>query len=219
MTILEFIMERGDEIILLTLEHLQLTVISIGLAVLFAVPTGIFLTRTPKISSAVMGVVSAIQTIPSLALFGLVIPVLMMLGLPIIGWVPALLALFLYALLPILRNTFIGIKQVDQAMIEAGKGMGMTNGQILWRVELPLSLPIIMAGIRTSTVISVGIATLAALIGAGGLGELIFRGLRTINYKLMLAGAIPAASLALLLDFALSLAGRLLTPKGLKIAR
>jgi osmoprotectant transport system permease protein len=104
-------------------------------------------------------------------------------------------------------------------MIEAGKGMGMTNGQILWRVELPLSLPIIMAGIRTSTVISVGIATLAALIGAGGLGELIFRGLRTINYKLMLAGAIPAASLALLLDFALSLAGRLLTPKGLKIAR
>ncbi len=219
MTILEFIMERGDEIILLTLEHLQLTVISIGLAVLFAVPTGIFLTRTPKISSTVMGVVSAIQTIPSLALFGLVIPVLMMFGLPIIGWVPALLALFLYALLPILRNTFIGIKQVDQAMIEAGKGMGMTNGQILWRVELPLSLPIIMAGIRTSTVISVGIATLAALIGAGGLGELIFRGLRTINYKLMLAGAIPAASLALLLDFALSLAGRLLTPKGLKIAR
>jgi osmoprotectant transport system permease protein len=212
-------MERGDEIILLTLEHLQLTVISIGLAVLFAVPTGIFLTRTPKISSTVMGVVSAIQTIPSLALFGLVIPVLMMFGLPIIGWVPALLALFLYALLPILRNTFIGIKQVDQAMIEAGKGMGMTNGQILWRVELPLSLPIIMAGIRTSTVISVGIATLAALIGAGGLGELIFRGLRTINYKLMLAGAIPAASLALLLDFALSLAGRLLTPKGLKIAR
>ena len=219
MTILGFIMERGDEVILLTLEHLQLTAISIGLAVLFAVPTGIFLTRTPKISPAVMGAVSAIQTIPSLALFGLVIPVLMMLGLPIIGWVPALLALFLYALLPILRNTFIGIKQVDQSITEAGKGMGMTNGQILRRVELPLSLPVIMAGIRTSTVISVGIATLAALIGAGGLGELIFRGLRTINYKLMLAGAVPAAFLALLLDFALSLAGRFLTPKGLKITR
>ena len=219
MTLFKFCEERGYEIVLLTLEHVQLTAISVGLAVSFAVPVGIFLTRMPKISPAVMGFASVIQTIPSLALFGLVIPLLMAFSLPIIGWVPALLALFLYALLPILRNTFTGIDQVDPAITEAGKGMGMTDQQILWRVELPLALPVIMAGIRTSAVISVGVATLAALIGAGGLGELIFRGLRTINYKLMLAGAIPAALLALFLDYALSQTGRVFTPKGVNMTR
>ncbi len=214
-----FFTEYGGEIARLTWEHVQMTVFSVGGAVLFSVPTGIFLTRSRRLAPPFLGFASMVQTVPSLALFGLVIPLFMILGLPIIGLVPALFALFLYALLPILRNTYTGIRQVDPVMIETAAGIGMTDRQILWRVELPLSLPVIMAGIRTSTVISVGVATLAALIGAGGLGELIFRGLRTINYKLMLAGAIPAAMLALCLDFILARIEAALTPKGMKVKR
>ena len=213
----DFVGGYGEEIAILAAEHLQLTAISVGLAIAFSVPSGIILTRSERLSAPVLGIASVIQTIPSLALFGLVIPVFMVLSLPIIGLFPALFALFLYALLPILRNTYTGIRQVDPVILEAAKGIGMTNMQILWKIELPLSMPVIMAGIRTSTVISVGIATLAALIGAGGLGELIFRGLRTINYKLMLAGAIPAAILALFLDIFLARVEDILTPKGLKL--
>ncbi len=213
----DFLSSYGSEIIALTLEHLQLTGISVGAAILFSVPLGIVLTRSEKTAAPVLACASVIQTIPSLALFGLAIPVFMVLGLPIIGLFPGLFALFLYALLPILRNTYTGIRQVDPAILEAATGIGMTNAQRLWKIELPLSMPVIMAGIRTSTVISVGIATLAALIGAGGLGELIFRGLRTINYKLMLAGAVPAAMLALVLDLFLAWIESLLTPKGLKL--
>ncbi|MEC4676247.1 MAG: ABC transporter permease [Nitrospirota bacterium] len=212
-----FLQDYGSEILRLTIEHSRLTAISVGAAILFSVPTGIILTRARKIAAPVLAFASIIQTIPSLALFGLVIPILIAVNLPIIGFVPAFIALFLYALLPILRNTHTGIRQVDPAIIEAATGIGMTDRQILWRIELPLSMPVIMAGIRTSTVISVGVATLAALIGAGGLGELIFRGLRTINYKLMLAGAIPAAALAMFMDFLLGRAEIFLTPKGLKI--
>ena len=156
------------------------------------------------------------MTIPSIALFGLMLPILSVAGHGL-GKVPAVIALVLYSQLPIIRNTYTGIRTVDPAVLEAATGIGMTNAQVLWKIELPLSMSVIMAGIRTSTVISVGIATLAALIGAGGLGELIFRGLRTINYKLMLAGAIPAAMLALILDFLLAWIESLLTPKGLKL--
>ena len=215
--VIEFLQSYGREIITLSVEHLRLTAISVGAAIGFSIPLGIVLTRSGKIAAPVLGCVSIVQTIPSLALFGLVIPVFMALGLPIIGLIPGLFALFLYALLPILRNTYTGIRTVDPAILEAATGIGMTNSQILWKIELPLSMPVIMAGIRTSTVISVGIATLAALIGAGGLGELIFRGLRTINYKLMLAGAVPAAVLALVLDFILAWIESLLTPKGLQL--
>jgi osmoprotectant transport system permease protein len=214
-----FFTEYGGEITRLTWEHVKMTVFSVGGAVLFSVPAGIFLTRSRRFATPFLGFASMVQTIPSLALFGLVIPLFMIVGLPIIGLVPALFALFLYALLPILRNTYTGIRQVDPVMIETAEGIGMTDRQILWRVELPLSLPVIMAGIRTSTVISVGVATLAALIGAGGLGELIFRGLRTINYRLMLAGAIPAAMLALCLDFILARIEAALTPRGIRIKR
>lgn len=212
-----FVSEYGNEIIRLTVEHMRLTVIAVGGAIMVSVPAGILLTRSRRLAAPVLGVASVIQTIPSLALFGLVIPILMAFDLPIIGLVPGLLALFLYALLPILRNTYTGIRQVDPAILEAATGIGMTSRQVLWKVELPLSLSVIMAGIRTSTVISVGIATLAALIGAGGLGDLIFRGLRTINYKLMLGGAVPAAVLALVLDFLLARLETLLTPKGLRL--
>jgi osmoprotectant transport system permease protein len=215
-TLTVFISEYGSEIVRLTFDHIRLTVISVGGAIAFSVPVGILLTRSKIIAGPVLGIASVFQTIPSLALFGLVIPILMVFDLPIIGLVPALSALFLYALLPILRNTYTGIRQVEPTIIEAATGIGMTKTQILWKVELPLSLSVIMAGIRTSTVISVGVATLAALIGAGGLGEFIFRGLRTIDYKLMLAGAIPAALLALLLDFLLGMLENFLTPEGLK---
>jgi len=209
----EFLSEYGREIVLLTGEHIRLTLVSVGAAILFSVPGGIALTRFGKLAASVLGFASVIQTVPSLALFGLVIPLLMAVSLPIIGFFPAFLALFLYALLPILRNTYTGIRQVDPAIREAAEGIGMTDMQILMKVELPLSLPVIMAGIRTSVVISVGVATLAALIGAGGLGELIFRGLRTINYKLMLAGAVPAALLALAFDVLLGRVERWLTPR------
>lgn len=218
-TLTGFVTKYGREIMTLTVEHLWITVLSVGAAILFSVPAGIMLTRTKRLATPVLGFASMVQTIPSLALFGLVIPLLMAFSLPIIGLVPAFIALFLYALLPILRNTYTGIRQVDPAILESARGIGMTDMQVLWKIEIPLSMSVIMAGIRTSTVISVGIATLAALIGAGGLGELIFRGLRTINYKLMLAGAVPAAILALLLDFVLSRVEVLLTPKGLKIRK
>ncbi|MGA1796364.1 MAG: ABC transporter permease [bacterium] len=214
-----FFNEYGKEILKLTVEHINLTFISVGAAVFVSVPAGILLTRSRKLVTPILGFASVVQTIPSLALFGLVIPILMVLGLPIIGAVPALTALFLYALLPILRNTYTGIRQVDPDIIEAATGMGMRERDLLWRVELPLSVPVIMAGIRTSTVISVGVATLAALIGAGGLGEPIFRGLRTINYRLMLEGAIPASILALILDYLLGRIELLLTSKGLRMKR
>jgi osmoprotectant transport system permease protein len=216
-TLSGFLANYGGEILRLTLEHVRLTVIAVGGAVIFSVPAGVFLTRSRRLAGPVLGAASVVQTIPSLALFGLVIPILMALDLPIIGLVPGLMALFLYALLPILRNTYTGIRQVDPAVLEAATGLGMTGRQMLWKVELPLSMTVIMAGIRTSTVISVGIATLAALVGAGGLGDLIFRGLRTINYKLMLAGAVPAALLALALDFLLAGVEGLLRPRGLKL--
>ena len=218
-TLTAFVSEYGSEILRLTIEHLRLTVISVGGAIAFSVPVGILLTRSKKLAGPVLGFASVVQTIPSLALFGLVIPILMVFDLPIIGIVPALLALFLYALLPILRNTYTGIQQVEPVILEAATGIGMTKTQVLLKVELPLSLSVIMAGIRTSTVISVGVATLAALIGAGGLGEFIFRGLRTINYKLMLAGAIPSALLALFLDFLLGMLENQLTPRGLRCQR
>jgi len=207
---IQFFVSKIETIQRLTLEHLEMTLLAVFIAILIGIPLGILLTRCKALSTVVLGVASIIQTIPSLALLGFMIPIL---G---IGMKPAVVALFLYALLPIIRNTYTGIDNVDAPIIEAGKGMGLTNFQILYKVELPLALPVIMAGVRTSTVINVGIATLCALIGAGGLGQLIFRGISMVNSQLILAGAFPAALLALLLDFLLGRLERLITPKGLK---
>lgn len=212
-----FFNQYGEEVITLLIQHIGLTGAAVATAICLAVPVGIFATRSKKLSTPLLGFASIIQTIPSLALFGLMIPILMNLKLPMIGFFPAYLALFLYALLPILRNTYTGIKQVDPSIIEAAVGIGMTDKQILCRIELPMAVPIIMAGIRTSTVISVGIATLATFIGAGGLGDLIWKGIETVNYKLMLGGAIPAAILALCLDFILGTLEKVFTPNGLKL--
>ena len=172
------------------------------IAAAIAVPAGILLTRQPKIERWVLGFTNAVQTIPSLALFGFLIP------LPVIGGIgprSAIVALVLYALLPIVRNTYTGIKEVDPAVREAALAMGMTDGQILRMVELPLAARTIMAGLRVATVTGVGVATVATLIGAGGLGDFIYRGLQTVNSNLILLGAVPAALMALGADFGLGL--------------
>ena len=180
------------------------------LAVLVGIPLGILITRKPSLSKPVLGTANVIQTIPSLALFGFLLPA------PWIGERSdrlAILALTLYALLPLIRNTYTGIMGVDRSVLEAGRGMGMTDQQLLWQVELPLSLSVIIAGIRVATVISVGMATIAAAIGAGGLGEFIFRGLAMVNNQVILAGAIPAALLAIFADFGLGLLEKRLQPR------
>ena len=201
------------EIPRLTVEHLYLTGIAMGFAVLIGTSLGIALSRFQWLATPILGTASIIQTIPSLAILGFMIPFL---G---IGAKPAIAALFLYALLPIIRNTYTSIIGIDPALIEAATGMGMTRRQILVSVRLPLALSIIMAGIRTATVICVGIATLCAFIGAGGLGTLIIRGISMVNNKVILAGAIPAALLALALDFLLGRLEIILSPKGLKLER
>ncbi len=195
-----FFNQYTSEIILHTVEHLVLVAIAMTVAISIGIPLGILITRKPKFASPILGLANAIQTIPSLAIFGFLISVPFLGG---IGKVPAIVALTLYALLPLIRNTYIGINSVDPAIREAGRGMGMTDWQLLFQVEIPLALGVILAGVRVATVISVGIATIAAAIGGGGLGVFIFRGISTVNNQLILAGAIPATFIALGADFAL----------------
>ncbi len=182
------------EILHQALRHLELTFSAVAIAVVIGLPLGIISTRYRKLSGPILGSTGVIQTIPSIALLGFMIPLL---G---IGAIPAIVALFLYALLPIVRNTYAGIDEVDDSVVEAARGLGMTDRQILTKVELALAMPVIFAGIRTATVISVGVATLCALIGAGGLGEFIFRGIALNNSTMILAGALPAALLAIFFD-------------------
>jgi len=210
MELLQMFIDRWPDILTATWQHIQLTFISLFFAIIIAVPLGIFLTRYRKLAEPVIGMTAVVQTIPSLALLGFMIPLL---G---IGFVPAIVALTIYGLLPIVRNTYIGIINVDPAAIEAGTGMGMTSWQILFMVEIPLALSVIMAGIRTATVLIIGVAALAAMIGAGGLGDLIFRGISMSSNELILAGAIPAATLALVFDYALKRLEVRVTPKGLR---
>ncbi|MEM1218902.1 MAG: ABC transporter permease/substrate-binding protein [Bacteroidota bacterium] len=194
-----FMLENRGDILTKTTEHLWLTGISVLLAIVVGVLIGLILTRRQSLASPVIGIANMIQTIPSIALLGFMIPLV---G---IGAIPAIIALFLYALLPIIRNTYTGILDVDPATKEAGRGLGMTDWQLLSKVELPLALPVIFAGIRTATVINVGVATLCSLIAAGGLGEFIFTGIALNNQQLILTGAIPAAFLAIFLDLFLGL--------------
>ena len=201
-----FLVLHKMEVLELTTEHLWLVGIAMLLAVAIGVPTGVLLTRRPELERPVLGINNVIQTIPSLALLGFLLPV------PWLGTRAeriAIAALTLYALLPIIRNTFTGISSIDPAVRQAAVAMGMTDRQVLWQVELPLSFTVILAGVRTATVITVGVATIAAAIGAGGLGELIFRGLAMVDNGVILAGAIPAAVLALIADLGLGLVGNL----------
>ncbi len=189
--------ERRGEILALTGEHLVLVAVATAIAVGIGVPVGILLTRRPRLARPILGLAGVVQTVPSLALFGFLIP------LPLIGGIgarTAIVALIVYALLPILRNTYAGIRSVDPAIVEAATGLGMTTRQRLFWVELPLALPVVIAGVRIATVISIGLATIAAAIGAGGLGVLIYRGIAIVDNRLILAGALPAALLAVAAD-------------------
>lgn len=199
----QFMVQQSDKLWQQTIAHTGLTFISLLIAVLIGLPLGIWITGKKKTAAFVLGIAGILQTIPSIALLGFMIPLL---G---IGALPAITALFLYALLPIIRNTYTGIRSVDENVVEAAKGMGMNKRQILLHVQLPLSLPVILAGIRTATVINVGVATLAAYIAAGGLGEFIFGGIALNNSNMILAGAIPAALLAILFDSLLSIVQRM----------
>ena len=200
--LLQYFQRNSAEVFELTLEHLWLVGASTALAVAIGLPLGILLTRWPALSKPILGSANIMQTIPSLALFGFLLPM------PWLGDRADRLAIFaltLYALLPIIRNTYAGILGVDRAVVEAGRGMGMTDRQLLFQVQLPLSLGVILAGVRVAVVISVGLATIAAAVGAGGLGTYIFRGVAMVNNTLILAGAIPAALLALTADLGLGL--------------
>ena len=210
MNVLQFIIQNHIEVLDLTAEHLWLVGASITLAVFIGIPFGILITRWPVLSKPVLGGANIIQTVPSLALFGFLLPA------PWIGARAdriAIFALILYALLPLIRNTYTGISGVDPAVVEAGRGMGMTDSQLLWQVELPLAFSVIIAGVRVATVLSIGLATIAAAIGAGGLGEFIFRGLAMVNNQVILAGAIPAAALAILADTSLGWLEKRLSPR------
>ncbi len=205
-----FVTQNRTEIAELTLEHLWIVGISTLLAIAIGIPLGILITRKPALQKPVIATANIIQTIPSLALFGFLLPA------PWIGERAgrlAILALTLYALLPLIRNTYAGIKGVDTAVTEAARGMGLTDWQLLFQVELPLAASIILAGVRLSMVMSIGLATIAAAIGAGGLGELIFRGLAMVNNAVILAGAVPAALMALAADTILGWLEKRLSPQ------
>jgi osmoprotectant transport system permease protein len=201
----EFLKANWRDIVTLMGEHLMLVLISTSIAVAIGIPLGILISRRPSLRTPVLGLANVMQTVPSLALFGFLIP------LPFIGGIgarTAIVALVLYALLPVIRNTVTGILGVDKNVREAAVAMGMTDRQILWQVELPLSMSVILTGVRVAVVISVGVATIAAAVGAGGLGTYIFRGLRQYDNRLILAGAVPAALMALAADFGLGLLGK-----------
>jgi osmoprotectant transport system permease protein len=201
----QFFVTHRSDVFQATLTHLTLVSISMLIAIAIAVPLGMFVVQRPALRSIALGIASILQTIPSLALFGFLIPIPFIGG---IGTRTAIVALVLYALLPILRNTYVGLTNIDPAVLQAAEAMGMTENQILWRVRLPLALSVILAGIRTATIITIGVATIAAAIGAGGLGTFIFRGVAMVSDAVLLAGAIPAAALAIVADGLLALLER-----------
>lgn len=213
MSFTEFISKNYNEILKSLIRHIELVSISILIGILISIPLGIFLTRHKRVAGPVLALAGTIQTIPGLVMLGFA---LVLIG---IGMLPAVTVLTLYAILPILRNTYTGIIEVDKSYTEASRGIGMTNMQTLFKVEIPIALPTIITGIRLSTVYIVSWATLAGLIGAGGLGDLIWTGLSTYNTKYILAGAVPSAILAFILNGLIGLLERILTPRGLRRSR
>jgi len=210
MNVLRFVVQNYTQVRDLTLEHLWLVGLSTVFAMLIGIPLGIVIAHKQRWNKPVLASANIIQTIPALALFGFLLPV------PWLGARSdrlAILALTLYALLPIIRNTYAGIRGVDAAVVEAGRGMGLTESQLLFQVELPLAVSVILSGVRIAVVISVGVATIAAAIGAGGLGEFIYRGVAMVDDRVILAGAIPSAILALLADFGVGALERRLRPR------
>lgn len=209
----------GQDMLVKSRQHITLAVAAMLIACCVSIPLGVLLSRIRSrwVSTLIIGIISLVQPIPSLAFVAITAVIFYYAALPTIGWPPALVALVAYALLPILRNTFTGLQQVDPTTKEVARGMGMTRGQVLLRVELPLALPFIITGVRISTVWTIGVATLVSLVGAGGLGDLIFQGLATNRMEMILAGALPAAAMALLLDGGLTVLEYILTPRGLRV--
>ena len=207
MKLLNFLNNNLDTLFHLIIEHLQMTGTALLIAILIGVPLGILITRYRRLAEPILAIANVFQTIPSIAFFGILIPIL---G---IGKQTAILVLFLYALLPIIKNTYTGIEGVSPSMVDAARGMGMTDMQILRMIEFPQALSVIMAGIRVSTVINIGTTTIAAYIGGGGLGEFIFKGIQLYRNEMILAGAIPAALLAIIADKILEYVEIKLTPR------
>ncbi|QDW97763.1 ABC transporter permease [Staphylococcus agnetis] len=210
---MDFIMNNANDLFNKTMEHLYISVIVLVLAIIFSVPLGILLTRTKRLAKVSLTIASVLQTIPTLAVLALMIPLF---G---VGKVPAIVALFFYVLLPILNNTIIGVESIDKNVREAGRSMGMTEFQLMKGVELPLALPMILSGIRLSSVYVISWATLASFIGAGGLGDYIFNGLNLYDANMIITATILITALALLVDFCLSRIEKWIVPKGLKVSR
>ncbi len=217
----QFAKDNWDRILEWTVEFVDIIGFSTAIAIVLGVLIGIYLTGRGReqLADSILYLASITLTIPSLALFGLMVPLLNALNLPIIGRLPAAIALVLYGQLPIIRNTYIAIRDVDPAMIEAGRGMGMNESQILFKVKLPLAVPVIMAGVRNTVVLLIGIATIAVFVGAGGFGEPIWSGLRDYRVDLIIVGAAGASLFALVADFLLSQLERFVTPQGIRKGR
>jgi osmoprotectant transport system permease protein len=214
----QYLVKHPDKLAGWTLEHLWITLIAASIAVVLGVALGIYISSKGRehLADSVLYLAEIMMTIPSLALFGLLMLLLGTIGLKTFGFLPAVVALIAYGQLPILRNTYTAIRGVDPAMIEAGRGMGMTERQLLFKIKLPLAVPVIMAGLRNAIVLIIGIAAIAALIGAGGLGVPIFRGLRNARMDLIILGGVSVSILALLVDFLMSRVERWVTPRGLR---
>ena len=211
MEFIDYVVQNHEQIISLFLEHIELTFIAVGLSILIGVPIGILISYVRKLDKPILGLSSVIQAVPSMALLGFMIPFV---G---IGTIPAIIVVILYSLLPIIKNTYTGINGISESMIESAKGIGLTKSQILFKIQIPQTLPVIMAGIRISAVSAVGLMTMSAFIGGGGLGYLIFSGIRTVNNYQILAGAIPACILALFVDYFFSLIEKLVTPVSIQM--
>jgi len=215
MNILRFIEDNADACWTLTLEHLWIVTLSLFLATIIAVPLGLYISKKERIAKKVINAANVLMTIPSIALFGLMLPILSLVGQGL-GKVPAVIALVLYSQLPIIRNTYAGIQNVPSELVEAGKGLGMDKWTRLKEVEIPLSIPVIIAGLRTAAVMNIGIAAIAAYIGAGGLGVFIQQGIARVYEEMIIAGAVLVALLAILVDAGMALLERWLTPKGIR---
>lgn len=218
MNVLEFIYKNSDRCWSLTLEHIWIVFFSVLIATVIAVPTGILITGNERIAKKVINTANILMTIPSIALFGIMLPLLSVFGHGL-GKVPAIIALVLYSQLPIIRNTYTGIKNVPPSLIEAGKGIGMGRWSRMRQIELPMAVPVIIAGLRTAAVMNIGIAAIAAYIGAGGLGVFIQQGIARVYDEMILAGAILVALLAIFVDLFMAIVERVLTPKGLVVSQ
>ena len=208
-----FLQEYGSQLLSKTVEHFYISMFALLLAIVVAVPLGILLSKTQRTANVVLTVAGVLQTIPTLAVLAIMIPIF---G---VGKTPAIVALFIYVLLPILNNTVLGVKNIDKNVIQAGQSMGMTKFQLMKDVEMPLALPLIISGIRLSSVYVISWATLASYVGAGGLGDLVFNGLNLYQPPMIISAAIVVTLLALVIDFILSLVEKWVVPKGLKVSR